>query len=168
MSPSFDHRLLNTAHGLDAEHTHALLAMAEGLRTMRSAHALPALLKGVNIALMCDQPSETEDAFVFEQAATQLGARVARIGSSDAVAATARWLGRLYDAVECQGVDAQVIAQLEAHSGIVVYNAIGSAAHPVFKGLHPLMRHEQAAHVAAHEGECREAVIQALLLSTLR
>lgn len=167
MSPSLDHQLLHTAQGLDAEHVGALLAMAEGLRSMRTAgSAMPGLLKGVNIALLCAQAGETQDAAVFERAATQLGARVARIRPGDAglaldadMGATARWLGRLYDAVECQGVDAQVITQLQAQSGIVVYDAIGSATHPVFLSLQARMQDEPP---------CREAVIQSILLSTLR
>lgn len=177
MSPSLDHRLLNTAAGLDAQHIGPLLAMVEGLQSMRSASTMPGLLKGINIALLCDQAGAAEDACVFEHAATQLGARVARIRSSDAglaatadLGATARLLGRLYDAVECQGVDPQVIAQLEAHSGIVVYNAIGSATHPVFRGLHPLMRRAQSVQPDGQDLDhaCREAVIQSILLSTLR
>jgi ornithine carbamoyltransferase len=170
VSPALDHRLLNTAKGLDAANVGPLLAMAQELRSMQEGGTMSGLLKGVNIALVCDQPGAAEDAFVFEHAATRLGARVARIRSSDAglaatadIGATARLLGRLYDAVECQGVDAQVIAQLTTHSGIVVYDAIGSATHPLFLRLHALM-HD--AHADDHG--CREAVIQAILLSTLR
>lgn len=159
--------MLNTAKGLDAEHARALLATAEALRSRHAASDTSGLLKGVNIALLCDQPGASEDAFIFEQAATRLGARVARIRSSDAglgasadLAATARLLGRLYDAIECQGVDERVIAQLDAHSGIVVYNGIGLATNPVFLGLRPRMDGE--------DPDLRETVIQSILLSTLR
>lgn len=159
--------MLNTAKGLDAEHARALLVTAEALRSRHLASDAPGLLKGINIALVCDQPGASEDAFVFERAATRLGARVARIRSSDAglgasadLAATARLLGRLYDAIECQGVDDRVIAQLEAHSGIVVYNGIGLATNPVFLGLRSQMQGQDA--------DLREAVIQSILLSTLR
>lgn len=146
--------------------------MAEGLQSMRDASTMPGLLRGANIALLCQDPDgASEDALVFERAATQLGARVARIRSADMgqagaadLGAMARLFGRLYDAVECQGVDEQVIRQLEAQAGIVVYNGIGSARNPVVRGLWPLMQRGQP----GAEQACREAVIQSILLSTLR
>ncbi|MGH6648267.1 hypothetical protein [Aquabacterium sp.] len=164
--------MLHTAQGLDDQQIGALWSMAESLQSMRDTSAMPGLLKGANIALVCqEQDAASEDARVFERAATQLGARVARIRSADVgqagpadLGAMARLFGRLYDAVECQGVDEHVIQQLEAQAGIVVYHGIGLASHPVFRGLQPMMR----GGLPEDDQACREAVIQSILLSTLR
>lgn len=172
MSPLLDHRLFHDNQGLDDQQLGALLSVAEGLRSMRSSQALPGLLKGANIALVCE---ESDGDSVFEHAATELGARVARIRASDAglsdpadLQATAKVFGRLYDAVECQGLATCVVEQLEAHAGIVVYNGIGLPGHPVVRELWPLVHDDQAVPGGCGDHACREAVIQSILLSTLR
>jgi ornithine carbamoyltransferase len=170
-----DFKSLNTPTGLSDAQAEALLSMAKGLKATWAPSEQSGLLRGTNIALVSGAHGVTDDAAVFERAATQLGARVARIRASDAglgtaaeLKATAKVFGRLYDAVECQGLDRQVVAQLEAHAGIVVYNALGSARHEVFSRLWPLMLHDTPGACAANELACRQVVIQAVLLGTLR
>lgn len=164
MSIYLDYKTLNAPNSLNEQQVGALLCVADRLDG-HGAGAPQMLLRGKNIALVCGQ-SDPEDASVFERAATGLGARVARIRSGDTglapgaeLIATAKMLGRLYEAVECQGVDDQVVAQLEQHAGTVVYNAIGSPRHEAFKQFEQLRQHDQLG---------REAFIQAVLLSTLR
>lgn len=172
-----DYKALNSPNGLNEQQADALRCVADSLAVPSTSGGAPQmLLRGKNIGLICGQ-SDPEDASTFERAATGLGARVARIRSADAglapgaeLIATARMLGRLYDAVECQGVDGEVVAQLAQHAGTVVYNAIGSTSHEAFRQFNH-MRHQALAHAAgtAHDDHgCREAFIQAVLLSTLR
>ncbi|MDO9003380.1 MAG: hypothetical protein Q7V20_08020 [Aquabacterium sp.] len=176
MSIYLDFNALNIPTGLNEQQAEALCCVADSLAGPGTGGAPQMLLRGKNIALIYGS-SDPEDASTFEHAATSLGARVARIRSGDAglrpgaeLIATARMLGRLYDAVECQGVDGEVVEQLAQHAGTVVYNAIGASSHQAFKQF-DRMRHQALAHVAgtAHDDHgCREAFIQAVLLSTLR
>ncbi|WP_290661958.1 hypothetical protein [Aquabacterium sp.] len=176
MSIYLDYKALNVPNGLNAQQVEALRCVADSLAAPSTGGAPQMLLRGKNIALVCGQ-SDLDDASVFERAAIGLGARVARIRSSDAglapgaeLIATARMLGRLYDAVECQGVDDEVLAQLEQHASTVVYKAIGSPRHDAFRQFDHIRR-QALAHLAstAHDEQgCREAFIQAVLLSTLR
>lgn len=172
-----DYNALNIPTGLNEQQAEALCCVADSLAGPGTGGAPQMLLRGKNIALIYGPSNLEEDASIFERAATGLGARVARIRSGDAgltpgaeLIATARMLGRLYDAVECQGVDAEVVEQLAHHAGTVVYNAIGSTSHQAFRQF-DRMRHQAVAHAAgaAHDDHgCREAFIQAVLLSTLR
>jgi ornithine carbamoyltransferase len=99
-------------------------------------------LRGKHLGLICARP-DSLDADLFRRAASQLGAQVACIsaraaGTLDAqqVASTARLLGRLYDAVECQGLPAEFIAAIRDVAGI-----------PVLEGV--ACESEFAAHCAA-------------------
>lgn len=178
MSPYLDYKALNAPGGLNEQQVRALICAADSLTARASGSgAAQMLLRGKNIALVCGH-SDADDASTFERAATSLGARVARIRSSDAglapgadLIATARMLGRLYEAVECQGVDGEVVAQLVKHAGTVVYYGIGSPCHEAFRQFEHMKHQEALAHAAgpAHDDHgCREAFIQAVLLSTLR
>jgi ornithine carbamoyltransferase len=103
-------------------------------------------LKGKQLALMCANEaqgdaakveSEVSDADLFRQAATRLGAHVARIrprlnanSSAPELRRLALMLGRLYDAVECQGMSLDLIQKIRAQAGVPVYFRLASAAHP--------------------------------------
>jgi ornithine carbamoyltransferase len=117
-------------HDLDA-----VLAGARALQHAARAADLPPMLKGRNIGLMiaCDG----DDALLFCRAAGDLGARVSVIRSTlsvDSTAAeiqhTARVLGRLYDAVECQGIAHDLIEQLSDAAGVPVFDGMATAQHP--------------------------------------
>lgn len=177
MSLYLDFKALNAPGGLNEQQVEGLLCVADSLTAgANAAGAAQMLLRGKNIALVCGQ-SDADNASTFERAATSLGARVARIRAGDAglasgadLIATARMLGRLYEAVECQSVDGEVVAQLAQHAGTVVYNAIGSPRHEAFQQFEH-MRHGALAHATGNVHDdhgCREAFIQAVLLSTLR
>lgn len=123
------------------------------------------VLRGKNFGLISEVQASRE-AELFHRAATGLGAKVARIlpsiaGLLDPAEAetTARWLGRLYDAVEVQGLPAERIVQIR-----------GSASIPVLESLHSLDE-APAALAAVRDAEttdedCRLFVLQAVLVGS--
>lgn len=123
--------------GMGAAELAALVARARQLQqAAASPQGVPPLLRGKHIALLCRDRTE-RDARNFEQLATQLGARLSWIRSNEldwnpagAALSPAGLLGRLYDAVECQGLNADRCRELERHSGLVVFDGIGRADHP--------------------------------------
>ncbi len=84
--------------------------------------------------LCVDQTSD--DARFFLRAATGLGARVADVRPSLVLAQpeealqAVRMLGRLYDAIECQGVPADFVTRAKQHAGVPVFDALASSNHP--------------------------------------
>ena len=114
-----------------------LIARALSLQSARArGDALPQLLRGRQLALMSSD-AQGPAATLFLQAATELGAHVSIVKpeldphSSDAdVAATARLLGRLYDAVECQGLPDMLVARLAQAAAIPVFAGLAGSTHP--------------------------------------
>jgi len=143
-----------------------LLTFARRLRRFADARQEQSLLRGKNLGLLCDL-GDSEPASRFRRAATDLGARVALIhpdlspASSDVdIAETGRMLGRLYDGIECLGIDASVVKRLGAAAKVPVYDGISAGDHPTAK---------LAARLGAEDvvEQCHRFVIQAVLLSTL-
>ena len=143
-----------------------VLANARLLEGTTSPLERQSLLRGKNLALICASPEDAE-ALLFEQAALDLGAHLAHIrpdlseaGGSPVLRHTARMLGRLYQAVECQGVNPPVVAELGREAGIPVYDGLASRSHPL-------------AHLARfldggeEDGRNRRLIVQAVLVSTI-
>jgi ornithine carbamoyltransferase len=143
-----------------------MLAQARSLQRDALAGGTPPLLRGRKLGLLCEA-DDAEDARLFRRAATELGAHVAHVrpvlseGSpAQEVRHTARLLGRLYDAIECQGMGAALVRRLAAEAGVPVYDGLACATHPT-------------ARLADHlEGDAsptdkRRFVLQAALLDTL-
>jgi ornithine carbamoyltransferase len=136
MTPNLHHRRLWSLDELSRGDVLALLAAAEGLKRAANSGDTHRLLRGKNLALLCEaQAGDRCDA--FNQAATDLGAQVARIRPSElqltqraAVQETARVLGRLYDAIECEGMPQDLLEVVERDAGVPVYNGLCSDAHP--------------------------------------
>lgn len=158
---------LSTAAILSPGDRKTLIASARTLRRAAAAGALPRLLDGKHIGLLCGAQASA-DAALFERAATELGARVSRISpelsaslSEESLRRTAQMLGRLYDAIECQGLAGQLLQRVRAEAGVPVYDGIACGHHP------------SAALVTALGGpgaaaaDNRRHVLQALLLSTM-
>lgn len=155
-----------------------VLDNARALQRAAQAGDLRTLLRGRKFGLMCemDQDSDIDsnstsnsnsDAALFRRAAVELGAHVAHIRPSltelstpQEVQHTARMLGRLYDAVECQGVAADLVHQLGIDAGVPVYDAVASQRHPTAK-LDGLLSGDSPAP------DRRRFVLQAVLLSTV-
>ena len=81
-------------------------------------HPHPQPLRSRNVGILCDDPQRPE-AVLLQQAATDLGARVALVRSPLdeasgplALAHTARVLGRLYDAVLCVELPPAIVEHL--------------------------------------------------------
>ncbi len=145
-----------------------VLDNARALQLAARAGDLRALLRGRKFALMCETGNDSaSDAVLFRRAAVELGAHVAHIRPSLTelstpleVLHTARMLGRLYDAVECQGMAADLVHQLGIDAGVPVYDAIASQHHPTAKLDGQLGGDSPAL-------EKRRFVLQAVLLSTV-
>lgn len=119
----------------------ALLDDARALQRSAEAGATQPLLRGRRFGLL-DAAGDAgkDDVALFDRAAIELGAQVAHINPSLTelsepleVGHTAHMLGRLYDAVVCQGVAPSLVRQLSAEAGIPVYDGIASSNHPLAK-----------------------------------
>jgi ornithine carbamoyltransferase len=130
------HRHLATVESLSRHDMDTVVANARTLQRFAQAGTPVSPLRGKNFALMSEQDDDA-DASLFCSAAETMGARVAHIrpslselSTAGDVVATARMLGRLYDAVECQGMARLLVAQVGRDAGIPVYDALASSQHP--------------------------------------
>ncbi len=115
---------LTDAERRDLAHT------ASGLRHAAQAGGAHRPLVGKNLGLVCER-EDSPEAIQFDEAARAIGARVVHIRPSvagladdSALPQTARMLGRLYDALECQDLPAERIEQIRRHAGIPVYDTL--------------------------------------------
>src|SRR5436190_19665040 len=109
MLPSLNHRSISAIGQLTPHEVDAVLASARTLKGAAASGRAQPLLRGRNLALMCEQQGEP-DAALFHRAATGLGAHVSlvrptpdELATPADVKHTAHMLGRLYDGIECQG-----------------------------------------------------------------
>ena len=145
-----------------------LLDSARALGLAAAAGELQALLRGRKFGLLCEADGDGDgDGELFRRAAMELGAHVAHIRPSltalstpQQVQHTARLLGRLYDAVECQGMAADLVHQMGVDAGVPVYDGVACQQHPTAK-LADLLDGD------ACRLDKRRFVLQAVLLSTV-
>jgi ornithine carbamoyltransferase len=144
----------------------SLLDQARSLQRAALAGRAQPLLRGKNLGLLCADDNQPQ-ALLFRQAASELGAHVAHIGMSlsehsatQEVTHTARMLGRLYDAVECQGLNSALVQQMADVAGIAVYDGLACNERLISR-LAAQLGNEVAA------GDNRRFVLQALLLHTI-
>lgn len=129
---------------------------------------MPRPLRGRRFGLMYRaDDAHRDDLVLLERAAAQLGAKVAHIrpwltedSAALDVALTAKLLGRLYDAVVCQGMAPALVARLRSGAGIPVFDGIESRSHPIAALAECL-------DPAASAGARRQQVLQALLMKTV-
>ena len=114
-----------------------------------------------------NESASASDAALFRRAAVELGAHVALIRPSltelstpQEVQHTARMLGRLYDAVECQGMAPDLVHQIGVDAGVPIYDGIASQHHPTAQ-LDGLLGGDSSPL------DKRRFVLQAVLLSTV-
>ena len=148
------------------EQIELLLANARLLQRAVGPLQRQGLLRGRNLALICESADDA-DAVVFLEAASDLGAHVSHIRPSlsdlrapAALQHTARMLGRLYHGIECQGMPADLVSQLGWEAGIPVYDGVASPRHPVARLAKLLGAGE------SFDKE-RQLILQAVLMSTL-
>jgi ornithine carbamoyltransferase len=144
LPPDVQQRIRNTAASLE--------------RSALAGHAVQTL-RGKNLAVLC----ETVDCpglERFRRAANALGAQVTQIRPSDALNVSARssdavgsLLGRLYDAIDCHGLEPAVIERLARVTGKPVFN--------------DLARHGGTGSGPGAETSTDGFTLQALLLSAL-
>jgi ornithine carbamoyltransferase len=136
MSCSIPHRHLWSAERLSAADLRALLDAATEVKRAKQRDSGWAPLRGRNLALLAD--SSDGAALIFDRAVRQLGgtvtlldARAWQTSVGAHMADAARMLGRLYDAVDCCGLPAALLDQLDAHCGVPVFNGLARAEHPL-------------------------------------
>lgn len=125
-----------------------------------------ALLSGKNLALLYEAQFD-EAQKLFRRAAEELGGRVAVMHSTlsldsanQEVQDTARILGRLYDAVECQGMEAALVARIGQCAEVPVFDGAATQGHAVTR-LAELLGDETPL------ADNRRFALQALLLDTI-
>lgn len=153
------------APGGEAE---AVLSQALALwRAERAGTASP-WLKGRRFGLLCDD-SDSADAQLFRRAASELGAHVSYVRPTlsartplPEMEATARMLGRLYDALECQctSIDPPTLAHLRAAAGVPVWEGLATS-------MHPTARLAERLDDAIAASERRRIVVEAVLVNSL-
>lgn len=138
MNYSFlNHRSLWSLDNLSSADVSTLLDTACTLKKAAEAGHPQRPLRGKNIAVMCESPTNPalKD---FTAAANALGAQVAhirpsssRITQPSASHETALVLGRLYDAIECEGMPLALVQEVERTAGRPVFNGLAAATHPL-------------------------------------
>jgi ornithine carbamoyltransferase len=117
--------------------TDSLLTSARELERAAEGSPMPAFLRGKNLGLICES-ADSEEACLFRSASTGLGARMSHIRLSDSqldsmddetLRHTARFLGRLYDGIECQGLDPLLVSRLQFDAGVPVLDGLASSLH---------------------------------------
>jgi len=121
---------------LDAKQFLALLDLAAELKRERRTGTATPRLTGRTIALLF-QKNSTRTRCAFEVAAAQqgagttfIGAEGSHLGREESVADTARVLGRLYDGIGFRGFQQETVEELDAYSGVPVWNGLTDDWHP--------------------------------------
>jgi ornithine carbamoyltransferase len=133
MNPPLHHRNLWSLDALSRTDVLALLDMAHALKRANAAGSAQRPLRGKNLAVLSDKTADGKSSD-FQRAATELGAQVAHVrpGESriEGASHAARLLGRLYDAIDCEGLDAATLQQIDREAGVPVFNGLADDAHP--------------------------------------
>lgn len=111
-------------------HGERVLARARALKQASRAGSPMTPLKGKYFGLVSEHPDSPES-LLFIAAATGLGAQVAqirpsvaRLGVDDDIEHAALWMGRLYDAIECQGLSDAIVKRMRAAAGVPVFDGM--------------------------------------------
>ncbi len=157
-----------------------VLNSARALQRAAASGGSQGLLQGKKLGLLCqtdidgdkegDSGSDAQsnaDAAAFRRAASELGAHVAHVrpslteaSTAEEVQHTARMLGRLYDAVECQGMAADLVRRMSVDAGVPFYDGLACCKHPTAR-LAELLDGD------ASISDKRRFVLQAVLMNTL-
>lgn len=142
----------------------ALLRQAQVL--VRADAAGLQLMVGKHLALLSPDSGDA-GATEFIEAAKALGARVSFVqagldehSSPAQVDATARMLGQLYDAVECQQLPAELVGRIARSAGVPVFAGLATPGHPTAALAGPL-------HGDTGPQVTRRSILQAALLASV-
>jgi ornithine carbamoyltransferase len=134
--PQIDPRNLWSVEGLSRADVLDVLETARRLKQARLTGHPGTPLRGRNLALLNDT-SPADGTGSLRHAAIELGAQVSHLRPSDARIApgaadeaTARLLGRLYDAIDCEAMAPELVARVARGAGVPVFNGLGSPSHP--------------------------------------
>lgn len=130
------HRNLWSVESLSHADVLDVLDTARRLKAAGPDGRAGAPLRGRNLALLDDTPP-SEAVGNLRSAALGLGAQVSHLRPHDARispqaidTATARMLGRLYDAIDCEAMPPERVAEVARESGVPVFNGLGGRQHP--------------------------------------
>jgi ornithine carbamoyltransferase len=151
---------------MPSEYIRSVLVNARMLQQVPQEGAQRSLLRGRNLALICaSDGGEAQN--LFRQAGTELGAQVAHVqfnlsglGTLQELQHTARVLGRLYDALECQGLAPELVQQLGREAGVPVFDGLALPTHPT-ASLTAMLE------CNASESDKRRWILQAVLLGAM-
>jgi ornithine carbamoyltransferase len=129
MNRSLHYRSLWSLDALTRGDLQALLDRARALKTASRARTSSRPLRGKNLALLNDAGGRG-DASALEHAAAELGAQVSQLPVAHRAPGEARLLGRLYDAIDCDGIDADTLQRIDRDAGVPVFNGLASGTHP--------------------------------------
>jgi ornithine carbamoyltransferase len=136
MSCTIPHRHLWSPERLSAADLHALLDAAAEVKRAKQRDPGWAPLRGRHIAVLAQQGDDAT--LGFERAVRELGGKTTRLDVRDwqssagaRVSDAARMLGRLYEAIDCSGLPAPLLDQIDAHSGVPVFNGLARPDHPL-------------------------------------
>ncbi len=136
MSCFVPHRHLWSPARLSSADLDALLNTAADLDGTKQPDRGWFPLRGHRLALLCTCADDTT--LFIECAVRDLGGTVTRLDADDWLSSAidrvpdaARMLGRLYDAIDCCDLPPPLVEQIEAHSGVPVFNGIARAEHPL-------------------------------------
>jgi ornithine carbamoyltransferase len=165
MTPSPRPVELHTVNAIPPDELAALVDRARSLQIAAEAGSAQPLLRGRKYGLLrgCAELAGDDEA-LFDRAAVELGAQVAHIrpdlterSAARDVQQTAQLLGRLYDALICEGMAPAVVRQLRVDAGVPVFDRIMSPSHLVARAAEMLGPNSRLK-------DNRRFVLQALLL----
>ena len=121
---------------LTSEEITGLLDLAADLKAKKKAGIPHKLHEGKNIVLLFEKDS-TRTRCAFEVAGHDLGMGVtylgptgSQMGKKEAIADTARVLGRMYDGIEYRGFGQEIVDDLAKYAGVPVWNGLTNDFHP--------------------------------------
>lgn len=166
MSAKLRHLRSGAFDDLSPHDAQEVLATARMLERAALAGTTLPLLRGKHFGLL-SETAQSASAALFRRAVTELGAQLSHIhppfteGSPVAdVRQCAHVMGRLYDAVECEGIAPALVRRIAADAGVPVFRNIAGADHPTARLAASL--DEQTSRE-----DSRRFVLQSVLLSAL-
>jgi ornithine carbamoyltransferase len=167
MSRFVPHRHLWSPDRLSGEDLQALLNTAATLDRARKPNHGWRPLRGHHLAVLCNCADGTT--LSFQRAVFELGGTATRLDANDWLSSAvqrvpdaARMLGRLYQAIDCCDLPLSLVEQIEAHSGVPVFNGVTRPEHP----LRQLIAEARATHgtPAVPSAEEERLALQALIV----
>ena len=161
-------RKFASLHALTRGDLDTLLDVAVTLWRSHGAGSPQRPLKGANFAVVFGTGARSHSATVA-QAARDLGAQVVEIDlDRHDGAPSPKLLGRLYDAIDCEGVDTATVRAFDREAGVPVFDGLAADTHPAHVVAALLERALDDARTPVASHELHRYAVQAVLVSALR